>query len=168
MLNFLKKLSDLINDLVEIFCSVMIAIIAIVLLINVIGRFIFSYSFPWSEELSRYLIIWVSMLITSTLVKNDELIKVDFFDSFWPTNLIKYRAYMYRILMYVLFFVLIKHGWNMAISGKMMHLFSMKISWFWPYLAIPVGSGLIIFQLTVVTLLDINNNFLKRKERHSR
>ena len=167
MLAILKKISDFINNIVEILCAVFVGVIAVVLFANVVGRFIFSYSFKWSEELSRYLIIWVSMLITSTLVKNDELIKVDFFDTFWPPKLIKYRAYVYRALMYVLFFLLIKHGWAMALSGKMMTLFTMKISWFWPYLAIPLGAGLILFQLTVVTLIDLNY-FLKKKERGSR
>lgn len=161
LLAILKKISDVISNIVEILCAVFVGIIAIVLFVNVVGRFVFSYSFNWSEELSRYLIIWVSMLITSTLVKNDELIKVDFFDTFWPPKLIKYRAYVYRVLMYALFFVLIKHGWAMALSGKMMTLFTLKISWFWPYLAIPVGSVLILFQLTVVTLLEINGSLKK-------
>ena len=71
MLAILKKISDFINNIVEILCAVFVGVIAVVLFANVVGRFVFSYSFKLSEELSRYLIILVSKLITSTLLKND-------------------------------------------------------------------------------------------------
>ncbi len=92
------------------------------------------------------------MLAVSILIKNSELITVDFFDVFWSKKLIKYRNLTYQLIMFVIFGILLKEGWLMAVEGRNVSIASLKISWFWPYLSIPVGVVLILIQLFIVMI----------------
>lgn len=147
---FLDHVSDKIALFSEIACGIMLTIIAISLFTNVIGRYILRQSLPWAEEVSRYLIIWVAMLVTNILIKQNELICVDFFDMYWPKKLIRYRDFTYRVLMVFMFSLLIYQGWIMALDGRIVKIASMKVSWFWPYLSVPVGCSLMLVQLLIM------------------
>jgi TRAP-type C4-dicarboxylate transport system permease small subunit len=90
------------------------------------------------------------MLVLSTLVKNSELITVDFFDRLWPARLIKYRDFTYRIIMVVIFSVLLYEGWLMAWNARNVYMVSLKIKKFWPYLSIPMGIFFTLIQHSIV------------------
>ena len=126
-----------------------------VILIQVILRFFFKSNLPWAEEVARYLMIWVVMIISSVLVKEDALIKVDFFDSLWPEKFLKYREIIYQVLLLVLFVLLLKEGWSQALYGRGGTISSLDISWFWPYLAVPAGMALILIQFVCQSLAKI-------------
>lgn len=152
MRSLLEKIANALAFIAEMLCAVFTTVLVAVLFMNVVGRFCFSHSFPWAEEVSKYLIIWVSMLAVSILIKNSELITVDFFDVFWSKKLIKYRNLTYQLIMFVIFGILLKEGWLMAVEGRNVSIASLKISWFWPYLSIPVGVVLILIQLFIVMI----------------
>ena len=152
MRSILDKISNALVIVAEILCAVFTIVLVSALTMNVVGRFFFSHSFPWAEEDAKYLIIWISMLAVSILIKENELITVDFFDIFWSKRLIKYRNLTYQLIMFVIFGILLKEGWRMAIEGQNVNIASLKISWFWPYLSIPVGVTLILIQLFIVMI----------------
>lgn len=54
----------------------LLAISAIVFA-NVIARYFFGYSFAWSEELSRYIIVWVTFFGISSCARYDGHVSVD-------------------------------------------------------------------------------------------
>jgi len=47
----------------------MVAVMTIIVIIQVLLRYIFLYSLSWSEEVARYLMIWVSFLAGSLAVQ---------------------------------------------------------------------------------------------------
>jgi TRAP-type C4-dicarboxylate transport system permease small subunit len=51
---------------------------SLVLIAQVIMRYVFRSPFVWSEELARYLLIWLSMMGTSLAVRESRHISVDF------------------------------------------------------------------------------------------
>lgn len=152
--NSLVILADKLGTITEWIANFMLAVVVVVLIIQVGLRFFFKESLPWAEEVARYLMVWVVMLTGSILVKNQELITVDFFDKLWPEKMIKYRDLVYRVLLLVVFAVLVKEGWLMAMDARIARIASLNLSWFWPYLAIPVGSSLIIAQLVLLSIIE--------------
>ncbi len=40
----------------------LVAVMAVLVIVNVISRYVFSHSFPWVEEASRYMMIWAAFL----------------------------------------------------------------------------------------------------------
>lgn len=121
--------------------------VAIMLVVQVFLRFCFSYSLPWPEEAARYLMIWIVMLAGSLLVRDDQLVRVDFLDHLWPESWLLWRNALFRLLLAAMLCVLVWQGWDQAEFAARRTTTALQISWFWPYLAIPVGGSLMLIQM---------------------
>jgi TRAP-type C4-dicarboxylate transport system permease small subunit len=62
MLFFLKNLSDALNHNVEKMLFAMGALMTLVVVVQVIARYVLNHSLFWSEELARYLLVWLTFL----------------------------------------------------------------------------------------------------------
>jgi TRAP-type C4-dicarboxylate transport system permease small subunit len=63
------KISDLSARLIKWTLIVMVAVMTVLVIIQVLLRYIFFYSLSWSEEVARYLMIWVSFLAAGLAVQ---------------------------------------------------------------------------------------------------
>lgn len=153
--HIILKFSDGLAKAAEVLSALSLGFLMAVILVQVILRFCFKSNLPWAEEVARYLMIWVVMIISSVLVKEDGLIKVDFFDTLWPEKFLRYREILYQVLLVVLFVILLIEGWKQAVYGMGGTISSLNISWFWPYLAIPAGMALILIQFVCQSLAKI-------------
>jgi len=149
-----EKIADNLCLVSEIFSGFFLILLVMTVSVQVILRFFFRSSLPWGEELARYMMIWVVMLATGILVRNKELITVDFLDSLWPKKVIFYRDLIYRILLIFICYFFIKHGWIQAWDSRNTVITSMNLSWFWPYFAIPVGFTLMLIQVILAGVRD--------------
>lgn len=155
MLKALEKVADWLAAIVSFVSRAMVMFVAAILFVQVVLRYVFLYSLPWPEEASRYVMIWAVMLGGSLLVKDEQLVSVDFFDKIWNRKLLVYRNAVFRLLLIVMLSVLFYYGLDQAIFARNKTTTAMQISWFWPYLAIPVGAGLMLFQMLVLTLREL-------------
>lgn len=133
----------------------MLIAVASMLVLQVVLRYGFSYSLPWPEEAARYLMIWIVMLSGSLLVRDDQLVRVDFLDNLWPRSLLVWRNAAFRLLLACMLAVLVWQGWDQAAFGMRRTTTALQISWFWPYLAIPVGGALMLIQMLARTVEEI-------------
>lgn len=145
-MKLLKRLSNGIAKFSETTSSIIIASVAFFLIAQVILRYVFNSGISWVDEYARLATIWGVMLIANALVKDNELISVDFFDVFWGKRFIKWRDTTYQLIFVVILLILIKEGWTQAIESWNVTTATMGIKWFYPYLAIPVGAALILYQ----------------------
>jgi TRAP-type transport system small permease protein len=150
-LKFCRK----VKDGTAMVASILMGATAIALLLQVTSRTLFNYSFSWEEEFARYAVIWVSLLMASVLVHDRQLINVDFLDKYWPQKAKKYRDLIIRFLFCGLFIFMTIEGFNQAYYAINMTTTAMDISWFWPYLAIPVGSLLMLVQMAFIAISDL-------------
>jgi C4-dicarboxylate transporter DctQ subunit len=152
--SFLLKLSNFFEITSEIFNGFFVVATTLLIALQVFLRYILNLNLAWGEEVSRFMMIWAVMMVTSILIKHDELIKVDFFDELWPKTFIKYRDLIYKAALLAIFFFYIREGWDQAISSYNQSIPSLNLSWFWPYLAIPVGFALMLIQTLLATYLQ--------------
>ncbi len=72
-----KRLIDIFNKTEEIIMVVMLSIMVILVFLQVIMRYVFNNSLTWTEELARYMFIWVSWLGISIGAQRNEHITID-------------------------------------------------------------------------------------------
>jgi TRAP-type C4-dicarboxylate transport system permease small subunit len=148
----------------SVVARLMLVAVVTMLVVQVFLRFCFSYSLPWPEEASRYLMIWIVMLAGSLLVRDDQLVRVDFLDDLWPQSWLVWRNALFRLLLVVMLCVLVWQGWDQAAFGLRRTTTALQISWFWPYLAIPVGGGLMLIQMLARLLEELASGKVKKTD----
>lgn len=149
IVRLLSKISDFIKLLSEIAASIFMMTVIVLLFAQVIMRVFAGTNMPWAEEVSRMCMIWVAMLGGSILVKENDLISVDFLDPVMPKILLRYRPIIIAALLIWLCWMLAYEGYHQAMFGRNQMLASIRIKMFWPYLAIPVGAALMLFHYFV-------------------
>ena len=157
MLAIIDKVSSALAFLAGFIARILLLAIAAMLFVQVVLRYGFASSLPWPEEASRYLMIWVVMLAGSLLVRDDQLVRVDFFDAFWPKRMLGYRNALFRLLLVGLLAVLVWKGLDNAMFGMRRKSVTIGISFFWIYLAVPVGAGLMMVQMLALAIKDFRH-----------
>ena len=148
----LDKVSTLFFRISEVVSAIFLAMVTAILFFQVCARVFLGTNFPWAEEIARLLMLWVAMLGGSILIKENDLISVDFLDPIMPKFMLKYREVVITLLLFWLCSVLAIEGWLQADYGRKVYLSSVEVSMFWPYFAIPVGAALMLFHYAVNTL----------------
>jgi TRAP-type C4-dicarboxylate transport system permease small subunit len=157
MIEALNRISDLLETLSlrisQLFCTLMFVIIFAL----VVSRYIFQYSFPWAEELTRYLMVWMALLTAGVILRKDQHIRVDIFSQKIPPKLYFLFKTALNLLTIIFLLVLFKEGLSTAFSMRQVSTSSLYISMFWPYFSIPLSSMcMIIFMMN-----NILNDVLK-------
>lgn len=139
----LKKLCDAIDSVIEKIISVLLAVSFCSVLLQVIYRFIISrftdFSVPWTEELARYVMVWIVYLSVSIGINKGLHVSLDIIHMILPAKIIKWITIMGTVMMLGFTVIVTKEGLGMAIFNASQISPAMRLSMFWAYLAIPVG-----------------------------
>jgi len=65
-------------------CTVIMAIMLVMLFWQVIARYIFGISSAQIDELSRYMLVWLAYISTAYAIVHNAHIKIDIFMNVWP------------------------------------------------------------------------------------
>lgn len=143
----LERISHYANRWAERSCLVLLVAMTTVTFAQVFFRFVIVRSLPWSEEFSRYALVWASFLGASVALKRGLHIGVE---AFVGKLVEKKRRQVYQLTLFLmmifLLFVIIK-GLQMASFNMRQSSPAMRIPMGLPYLAIPVGSILMFLHL---------------------
>jgi TRAP-type C4-dicarboxylate transport system permease small subunit len=146
---------DLSRTLAKVCETLAAAILLIVCLINfaqVGGRYLMGTSLSWGEETMRYIMMWLMMLGSVTAVYRAEHMAVEGLqDLVSPRYRSLVRSSLYAIRG-ILFVLLAYYGWAAAIRNLSQHAAASGIPMVVPYMAIPIGSVLILIQIVLCWL----------------
>ena len=129
-------------------------VMTLTILIQIFFRFVVYRPVPWSEELARYLMVWMGMLGSVIALRKGRHIGVTFLvDRFsgWKQS----AARRFVEFTSILFLGII--GWQglgLAIFNAPQLSAAMEISMSIPYAAIPMGVAMMIIELAAEILSD--------------
>lgn len=98
--------------------GIAMAIMMSVIMLQTLTRYVIFYSLPWSEELSRYLFIFVIMVGLSVAIKEDMLISIDLIDRMLPGKSGKWLDAVRRALALFVSIVIVIFCSRMFTIGK--------------------------------------------------
>lgn len=133
-----------VEGLIRKFSLVLLALLVCVVFLNVIMRYVFSESLLWANELSRYLMVWFALLMTSALVNQDDHLNVDMlYDRF--SNRTKYLIQVSMTVLYaVLGLVWVNFGLQYALeAGLRATAPALGFQMIWVYSVIPISGALV-------------------------
>lgn len=107
----------------------------------------------WTEETSRYIFIWISYLAVSLSILNRAGIRIDVIHNALPAPAKRIVWMMIDLCTLILLAVLLNKGFeHVSMQHRMPQKTpALQINYFWPYLILPIGFGLMaIRQLQVL------------------
>ena len=90
--------------------ALLFSVIVCIMFSQVVFRYIFNNSLSWSEELIRYLFVWLTFLGGALAIKNNTHIAVEFFLELLPVKYKKYIKIFNQVLITAFFVSIVVIG----------------------------------------------------------
>jgi TRAP-type C4-dicarboxylate transport system permease small subunit len=137
----------------------MLAMVTIIFA-QVIARYVLHNSLSWSEEMGRYLFVWMTFIGSAIAVRNKLHVSLDMLTSRLPSGWQKLCLVVGYVSMLIFTAVLIYGGYLFVLRGSSQNSAAMQIPMQYVYLVLPIGGGLIFFYLLKRFYEDV---FMNRK-----
>ena len=140
----MKKVLNVIDDIVKYFLVLLVAAISILGMYRVVGR-LFGHVPAWVEELIRFLFVWASCVGAAVGVKEHIHIGIDVLVNLLPQIGRRIIAIVVQVILCGFDVFLIKFGINLVNQTMKQPSAGLQIPMGYVYWAIPVLGGLGIF-----------------------
>ncbi len=137
-------------DKVEDFClTVMFAAMVGIIFFQVIMRYAFNNSLSWSEELGKFLFVWISWLGIGIGHRRKEHIRITFLVDKLPYKLNKLVEAIMELILIAICGVTMYYGIYMVQIQMNIPYAGIKISTAWGYLSVVLGCMLFIVRAVI-------------------
>jgi len=150
----LERLASGLDFLCNLFGSLVGGAMVCIVIAGVFARYVFSMPLAWSEEVSKFLMIWMVLIGMSIVTRHRENLGVTFLVEKFPLWLQRITKLASDSLVMWFLVVLAVEGLKMATKAKLQVAPSLGITMYYPLLSIPVGAALTIIQLVLQMLID--------------
>lgn len=139
------------NNLEEYFCVWTLAIMTLVVFVQVVMRYVFANSLSWSEELARFIFLWLSWVGASYAVRERSHFRVEMLMDLFKGASRVWLEYLVLLIWFAFSFFLTWYGTKLVlfIHGAGQVSAAMRIPMTWPYAAVPAGCALMCARLVV-------------------
>lgn len=153
MLKICVSLKKIVSKITRICCLISACIMCALVTLQIVFR-IFHVGFGWTDEISRYCMVWMAMFGASMMVAENADVRLEFVTKRMPKAMARVCEAVNNVLIIIFLCVLCYYGFEKAISAAGIYATSVKISMMWFYLAVPVGSVLMLVQLLCRIVID--------------
>ena len=147
----LERMSSVVNKNTARVSVLFFFIMTLIVWAQIFYRFVLGDGIVWAEEVAKFMMVWMALLGAAVVYYEGGHIAINFFISRFPG--LRYIQMFHALLASILFALLIYYGIKYANFGLRSISPASGIRRFWPYLAIPVGGGVLFFQSMVRFLL---------------
>jgi TRAP-type C4-dicarboxylate transport system permease small subunit len=118
----------------------------VVVFAQVVFRYVLAHPLPWSEELGRYLMIWVACLAASEAYAKGNHVGITLIVNAIRPSLRKIMILVIHLAVCVLMGVIVYQGFALSLMQVDQLSPAMELPMTWPYMAVPVGACFIFIQ----------------------
>ena len=137
----------------------MMVVMATLVFVNVVCRYVLNYSIIWAEELSQYLMVWVAFLAGGLALREGRHVAVEMLQDRLPSKARRMTRHLIALLLIVFMGVLVVLGFQFVRFTWDHETPVMNIPQGIPYLAVPVGALLLLIHLFFVYRAYIDGRF---------
>jgi len=149
------RISNIVNRIAEIAIVIIISIMALVVFAEVIFRYVLPLPLFWTEEFARYCLVWSSLLGAGVALKRGEHIAVTFFTDKFPKGIRMETSLFVQIVIAAFLGVIFWGGLCLVIITRHQLSPAMRIPMSWPYMAVPIGSLIMLFHEIIFIYLRL-------------
>jgi TRAP-type C4-dicarboxylate transport system permease small subunit len=137
--NVLVKAFRVMNKTVEVTSVLLLVLVTIVIFYSVLLRYVFKSPLAWSEEVARYMFIWMVFLGFSIAEKSGDHFRIGVFIEMVPPAVRLFIEIFLNGLIFYALFVLYQEGMNYYEQGKggLSTMLEMPLNYI--YIALPIA-----------------------------
>ncbi|WP_110929509.1 TRAP transporter small permease [Bacillus massiliglaciei] len=147
------RVIDFVNQILGWILALMLGLMTVLITWQVFARFVVGNSLTFSEEVARFLMIWITLLGAAYAARQGTLIAVELMPDLLKGAARKAVRIIAHFLALVFYIILIRYGWEIAQSVSFQRAPATAISMFWPMLGICAG-GVFLFLNTLAVLFE--------------
>lgn len=149
-----KRWSQRVNWLVERVCVALLVLLVLDVWLGVLLRYVIPLPLTFTEELARYLMIWMALLAVSCGIAHREHIGVEFVFVRLPARMRRWLAVAFDVIAFVFFFALFWYGLGFVERGMTRLTMIYAIPKGYAFAGVPLAAALACLQLALVGLHD--------------
>ncbi|SDI68326.1 TRAP transporter small permease [Natribacillus halophilus] len=148
-----NSIIDRVNRIAGWFIAILLVVMTILISWQVFARFVMGSPLEFSEEIARFIMIWLTMIGAAYAYRKGTLISVDVLIEFTGRKITKSLNILVPFISIIFALALIIYGFDLLDRVSSQTAPSTRISMFWPNLAIPISGILILFN-SIALIID--------------
>ncbi|MHC4622266.1 MAG: TRAP transporter small permease [Planctomycetota bacterium] len=156
-----KRFDNTLLKAIRITTALLLMIMFVVIFFAVLSRYALNSPAYWTEEFARYVMFYMVLIGSAAAARQKQHPALTFVIQEFPIRL---RRRWNLIIDGLVFFVLIVVFWQgcvMAAEERIARTPALRISFFWVYLALPIGSLLMMLDILAKHITGTRNNETK-------
>lgn len=145
----LTKLSKWLDHLVAVVVIGLLICMVGVTSAGVLWRYGFNSALSWSEELARFLLIWVSFLGAALATYRDAHIGISVVFDRLPPSFQRWVERIVNVIILLFMGAILVHGIKFLPDVSLRTAPTLQVRMNIPYLVLPISSAIMLFQLLV-------------------
>ena len=150
----MKKISAVILKTEELLAGAMLCMIAVLVFWSAVARTI-GMPVNWAQDVSLLAFGWLTFIGSDIIIKSGGLIRIDMLSNRLPKAVQKTLMLVFDVFMLLFLLILIVYGFLLVSQSWNRTFNTLKMSYAWCTLAVPVGSLLMFFSMIGKVLGDI-------------
>ncbi len=148
----IAKIAAFLSKLEDMFLMVCFSVIAVALLLQVVFRYFLNSPLVWTEELSRYLLVWITFFGINYGLRRKKHIEMEYFFNMMSERVQGVVTFLTRAL--ILYFMWRLFGATLRFVRAQMNIESsaMQISMGLVYVSLPIGFVVSSISLLISTI----------------
>lgn len=144
-----------INKILRLVIILLLFLMVIAVFLQVLFRFLLDQPLAWTEELARYLLIWITFLGAAYAMSIRAHIGTEYILKYLSPTMTKVVAFIGAVLCIAFFIVMLKEGYSLSIRSMIQTSPTLLIPMGVVYSVIPLSGFLLILNVFYVTLQDL-------------
>ena len=144
VLNAYSKFLDVLTKILRAILIVLLASMVLIMIYQVIMRYIFSNARPWCEELTLYIAIFSIMLGLGIASRSDSHLQVDFLTRLYKPKVRCLMAAIWSVVTIVIMAIFAYYSVSLMVNHATARSVTLPITMKEIYMAFPIGSAILI------------------------
>jgi len=160
LFRLVERTGNILEKIIEVPLLILSVIMTFTVLLGVLFRYVFVSPLSWTEEFSRYMMIWMALLAVAPCIWRHEHVGVTMFVKKLPRFIAKGVIFVSNGFILFFLYILTVYGFKMAEGGKEQISTALNTTMYWWLMAVPVSALLCIVMLVCKMILDIRRKDL--------
>jgi TRAP-type C4-dicarboxylate transport system permease small subunit len=138
----LQYLNDILLGICRYLIIIIVAVLAVILFSAVVWRYGLNSAISWSEEGSKYLMVWLTFLGTPIALRRFAHINIDLLAKAMPARIQQALHFIVSVIIIFTMSIVFWKGVEFSQLGMRQVASSFNLSMLYMYIAVPIGSAL--------------------------